>query len=844
MTVRQPQDELAVWLEALMAHGCNPKRSGDQWQALCPSHDDMEPSLTLTRGDKRPVVTNCFAGCTFEEIRDTLGIDASGPATTNTTARPKTQQPRSKSSANPKRRKTLPSGGNIRATYRYWDELGECIVFAVQRIEEEGDDGKLHKRFWQWTPDPDGWIPKGPKGNRPLWRLPEIIASDDNVLVVEGEKCVEAVLRAWPDRAVTTWAGGTQVWRKTNWSSIAGRTVTVVADGDWDKKKQVSHGHIAATQIADHLVNDHGCEVWLALPPTDGTDIADWLAKSKRYAADVVTKHRVRHVPKSAMGLRAVIDNTDESGDRDDHGTLDLLTDNEHYRLLGMREGRCVVWMMHENRVAEYHPKELFTPDGLRVLAANEMFWSAYTREGFLTKIDASQIGTGLVTHCRNQGIVDPHKFIGRGAARLEDGTVVYHLGDRMLVAGVVKPLGEMADRRWLGGPAIPLGRVATNDEVRAFAETVMDYRFASMDHARRLLGWMVAAIVGGALEWRPHVSIVAPASSGKSYLLDHVVAPVLGPLMVKVADTTAAALARMTQNESLPIVIDEAEPTKSAMMSVIEHLRIASGGDGLRLRADPAGAGVQAMTARYSALLSATKLPVLSVADESRLSPIRFGPEVDDWPALMARLEANEANGAAVGAYFIHQAQLIVDGAETMAKAFKAEGMASREADMSGALTSGWWAWGVDEEFVYSGTGVDVQRDSNDAVGEIMSVTVPTGGGTHASLLAMVCNPANGSMIADLYGVKRDGANRTGRGLFIAFNHHGLKKALRRSALENVDLKSLLLQVPGATEPDHSQRFATRKLRAIHLPDASLVALGIDIVDPKPPSEPSQRSF
>ena len=41
----------------------------NKWMALCPAHDDYpKPSLSLRIGDVQPVLANCFAGCTWEEV--------------------------------------------------------------------------------------------------------------------------------------------------------------------------------------------------------------------------------------------------------------------------------------------------------------------------------------------------------------------------------------------------------------------------------------------------------------------------------------------------------------------------------------------------------------------------------------------------------------------------------------------------------------------------------------------------------------------------------------------------------------------------------------------------------
>jgi len=45
----------------------------DQWVACCPAHEDSTPSLAIRdTGDK--LLMRCYAGCTFQEIADALGM--------------------------------------------------------------------------------------------------------------------------------------------------------------------------------------------------------------------------------------------------------------------------------------------------------------------------------------------------------------------------------------------------------------------------------------------------------------------------------------------------------------------------------------------------------------------------------------------------------------------------------------------------------------------------------------------------------------------------------------------------------------------------------------------------
>src|SRR3989442_10421273 len=68
-------DPLAAALDALEAHGCRPRRRGDHVDALCPAHDDHNPSLSVDYS--RPagkVLINCHYGCSPDDVVDALGL--------------------------------------------------------------------------------------------------------------------------------------------------------------------------------------------------------------------------------------------------------------------------------------------------------------------------------------------------------------------------------------------------------------------------------------------------------------------------------------------------------------------------------------------------------------------------------------------------------------------------------------------------------------------------------------------------------------------------------------------------------------------------------------------------
>lgn len=193
------------------------KRSGKGWKAHCPSHDDRNPSLSVWERNDGSVGVKCQAGCDVEIVLANIGLTK-----------------RDLQSAGGSRSR---SGRTIVATYDYRDEAGR-MLFQVVRYEP--------KDFRQRKPNDAGGWDWSTKGVRAVpYRLPELKASDPNVLVfvVEGEKDAEALVSL--GFVATTNAGGAGKWTAEQAAHLAGRNVVIIGDNDEPGRRHAQQ--VAAT---------------------------------------------------------------------------------------------------------------------------------------------------------------------------------------------------------------------------------------------------------------------------------------------------------------------------------------------------------------------------------------------------------------------------------------------------------------------------------------------------------------------------------------------------------------------------------------------------------------------
>lgn len=793
---------LEEWIEALRRADCEPEQRRDgSWISKCPAHQDDTPSLSLRAGDRTPVLVKCFAGCEFKTIVAALDL-------------PKRKSGKKRQSEDIEPATELPSGPNV-VQYHYVDADGDTQFVVVRKNLPTGK-----KRFEQWSPLSDGrWWPKNlVELGRPLLDLPRILAAPDHVpiMVVEGEKCVRALTDTWAQVIATTWASGGYSWNRTDWKPLSGRRVRILADAD-DSGRKCSK--LIANRL--HLL---GCtDLLLHLPDgDDGRDVADMLKELG--PAETAKSIDSQLLPYSDDMIADVVSPPLPQ---------QTIVQNDHYQLLGLL-GTKILFKLSAGKLIEYSREAIQSPAALISLAP-ALWWhqTLCLQSATIKPDDARNVGDTLIRAADQLGETDIGRVRGRGAVRTVSGDVYWHLGDRLLGRLGEIPISNddpLAEEIWLAEPAIRMHEDAKPGEKSELREAVMGYRWATEQDGRRFLGWLIAAIVGGALEWRPHALMVAEAAAGKSWLLKKVAGPLLGPAGLRASDVTVAAVSRKMKSSALGLILDEAEPSAHFSEGVFTLLRSSSGADGDRWRSDMtgAGAGVLQFSPRFSALLSATKMPVLNAADSSRLSLIQLGPRVDDWPATRQRIEQAMAAADRIRSSAIRECEAICDTVDEISRELEVDVADERQVMIAAALTAGWRWWGGDGNVQIHTGGTVAEVDAYDALREIMAIVIRKPGDPDETVGELLVADDSGRT-ADSLGIRR-----LLDGIAIAHRHAGLLAALRRTPLRGVDVRSLLLQIPHTMTSSGPVRFGAVKHRCVLVPDSSLEIAGIDLT-PQP---------
>jgi len=219
--------------------------SPGHWQARCPAHDDSNPSLAISQGDKG-IVLHCHAGCTPDAVCSALGLtlaDLFPPKDTRNGHAAKVPQ--------------------LIQAYDYTDERGK-LIFQVCRFEPKG--------FKQRHPDParpGEWLWNMAGVDRVLYNLPAVLkakAGGKPIVVCEGEKdadCLNA-----KGFTATCNPGGAGKWLDAYTETLHGCDCVIIADRD---KAGREHAQLVAGKL-------HGAAKSvrvLELPDSNGKTVKD-----------------------------------------------------------------------------------------------------------------------------------------------------------------------------------------------------------------------------------------------------------------------------------------------------------------------------------------------------------------------------------------------------------------------------------------------------------------------------------------------------------------------------------------------------------------------------------------
>lgn len=314
--------------------------------------------------------------------------------------------------------------------------------------------------------------------------------------------------------------------------------------------------------------------------------------------------------------------------------------------------------------------------------------WDAKAEAPKKGRFDANNAAAAMIQACSERGLFDPDGAVrGVGAWVDDDGRLVYHTGDALLVAGKAQRPSDHQGRIYPAYPPIPHpADRADSDAAAKVLERLSTWRWTRPEiDPVVMLGYVCAQMMGGALAWRPTIWITGPRAAGKSSLQSlmlHLHGGEKG--LIQSNDATKSGLTSRIGHSSLPVALDELEPgdeRSTKEKDIITLARVASsGGQWYRGSADQKGAGGNV----YSTFLfSSILIPgQLNTADLSRLIMLNLEPFEEGTKAPILRADQWRKAGAVLKRTLIDRWPSWAERLDLWREAFGEHGIGGRNAD------------------------------------------------------------------------------------------------------------------------------------------------------------------
>ncbi|MDR6266553.1 hypothetical protein [Roseobacter sp. N2S] len=287
--------------------------------------------------------------------------------------------------------------------------------------------------------------------------------------------------------------------------------------------------------------------------------------------------------------------------------------------------------MLGQLRAITRHDKEAI--NGLFSSQPQQLYvnFPRYNKDGDLSGWDGEGAREAMMRACSEKGVWNAFERVrGPGAWLDDDGGIILHSGDGVFRKNSWKITGEIEGFVYPAAPRLKRPSDFGNDCLTAAGELIdlletWNWQNGGID-PQLVLGWICAAMVGGALKWRPMAWISGDAGMGKS-TLQELIHDILGGdgASLRATDATEAALRQMIGQSSIPVCLDEQEASgnNAKVDNIVKLARQASSG-GLILRGGADHKG-QSFMARNCFLFSSILVPPLKDQDLSRIAVLNL---------------------------------------------------------------------------------------------------------------------------------------------------------------------------------------------------------------------------
>jgi len=433
--------------------------------------------------------------------------------------------------------------------WRYADRRGVwcCTVRHERRQGEKdvlpyfyGTDNKWH----QGNPIGD---------NRPIYGFERISTADEKILIVEGEKCADVSVNGFK---LVSWIGGTGQVKKTDWSVLVNHNVTIWPDNDDPGRKAAAYIKSQLPDAKLMIITDRPKGWDIADASADGLDVEKFIQEADYEKTETVVSPEAGGVRNGKA--REGVDKMAEASDC--HFRHLGYDDRSHYFLT---KGAGIVTRISRGGFSKTRLLEL----------APLLYWEmSFPKKG---GFDVDVAIDTIIRDSESRGLFQPSNIRGAGVW-IHKGNIIVNNGDTVtdMTGQQIYPnngFHYVKSEKRMGDFT---GESSTVQNGYDLIELFMAQGFETEFEALALLGWTLIAPFGGILKWRPHIWLSGPARSGKSWILENIVEPLVKPFYHRgTGKTSAPGIYRAIKNTACPILLDEMEPGKNANKDTIQKI-------------------------------------------------------------------------------------------------------------------------------------------------------------------------------------------------------------------------------------------------------------------------------
>ena len=450
--------------------------------------------------------------------------------------------------------------------------------------------------------------------------------ADDStpIIIAEGRATAGSVHQATGHLTICAFdAGNLPSVAKAMRAKFPKAEIIIAADNDqWTipKRGEPNPGYTKAKEAAK-LVG--GRVVLPSIPNDDPDRRTDW---NDVHVTEGITAVTMAFLPPEEL-MPVGADHFDEAPPYEPPEYVPDAPDGEDddlpFQVLGVDKGRYYYLPHGCQQIVDLTPSQ-HTPLNLVSLAPLSWWARRYAaKSGF----DSAEAANFLMRACEARGIYDAMRVRGRGAW-WDDGRVVLHLGDRVVVEGASTPVAKFRSR-FIYEAAPPM-RSNTDAplpvrEAHRLVEVLDRLSWEKPINAKLLAGWLALAPICGALAWRPHAWLTGGAGTGKTWIVNKIIKPMLGDTALHVESVTSEAGIRQTlDTAALPVVFDETEAKDRAaqnrLQQVLFLIRQASSDGGAIVKGGGDG-NSKSFRIRSMFMLSSIGVSATDHADQTRIS-------------------------------------------------------------------------------------------------------------------------------------------------------------------------------------------------------------------------------